>query len=176
MNISVWFQSHRRSLLTLMLLLAAMGAMRAFQMPVGLFPRITFPRVVVSLSAGDRPAKQMEVQLTRLAEMVIRSVPDVVNIRSNTSRGSADISINFYWGTDTYTAALQVNAALNQIQAQFPSGTSFTVRRMDPTVFPVLAYSLTSTQVSQVKLRDLATFRIMPLLSGINSGDIILNC
>ncbi len=168
MNISVWFQSHRRSLLTLMLLLAAMGAMRAFQMPVGLFPRITFPRVVVSLSAGDRPAKQMEVQLTRLAEMVIRSVPDVVNIRSNTSRGSADISINFYWGTDTYTAALQVNAALNQIQAQFPSGTSFTVRRMDPTVFPVLAYSLTSTQVSQVKLRDLATFRIMPLLSGID--------
>jgi len=168
MNISVWFRSHRRSLLTLLLLLAAMGAMRAFQMPVGLFPRVTFPRVVVSLSAGDRPAEQMEVQLTRQAETAIRSVPGVVNIRSNTSRGSADISINFYWGTDTYTAALQVNAALNQIQAQFPPGTSFTVRRMDPTVFPVLAYSLTSTQVSQVKLRDLATFRIIPLLSAID--------
>ncbi|MDQ6957671.1 MAG: efflux RND transporter permease subunit [Mariprofundaceae bacterium] len=154
--------------MTLLLLLAAMGAMRAFKMPVSLFPRITFPRVVVSLSAGDRPAKQMEVQLTRLAEMAIRSVPGVVNIRSNTSRGSADISVNFYWGTDTYTAALQVNAALNQVRTQFPPGASFTVRRMDPTVFPMLAYSLTSTQVSQVKLRDLATFQITPLLSNIN--------
>ncbi len=168
MTTSSWLQNHRRSLLTLLLLLAAMGAMRAFQMPVSLFPRITFPRVVVSLSAGDRPAKQMEVQLTRLAEMAIRSVPGVVNIRSNTSRGSADISVNFYWGTNTYTAALQVNAALNQIRTQFPPGASFTVRRMDPTVFPVLGYSLTSAQVSQVTLRDLATFRITPLLSGIN--------
>ncbi len=168
MNISVWIQSHRRSLLMLLLLLAAMGAMRAFQMPVGLFPQVTFPRIVVSLNAGDQPAEQMEIQVTRQAEMAIRSVPGVVNLRSTTSRGSAEISVNFEWGVDMIATTLQVSAALNQIQSQFPAGANFTVRRMDPTVFPVLAYSLTSLQESQVALRDLAMFQLVPLLSSID--------
>jgi CzcA family heavy metal efflux pump len=168
MSVSTWIQGHRRSLLTLLLLLAVMGGIRAFQMPVGLFPQVTFPRILVSLNAGDRPAEQMEIQVTRQAEMAIRSVPGVVNLRSTTSRGSADISVNFSWGTDMVSTALQVSAALGQIQSQFPSGTSFTVRRMDPTVFPVLAYSLTSGEESQTRLRDLATFQLVPLLSSID--------
>ncbi|PIW51414.1 MAG: transporter [Zetaproteobacteria bacterium CG12_big_fil_rev_8_21_14_0_65_54_13] len=168
MNVSAWIQGHRRSLLTLLLLFAAIGAVRAFQMPVGLFPNVTFPRIVVTLNGGDQPAEQMEIQVTRQAEMAIRSVPGVVNLRSTTSRGSAEISVNFDWGTDMISTALQVSAAIAQIQAQLPVGTSFTVRRMDPTVFPVLAYSLTSQQASQTALRDLTMFQIVPLLS---SGD-----
>ena len=168
MSVSAWIQSHRRSLLTLLLLFSVMGAARAFQMPVGLFPQVTFPRVIVSLNAGDQPAEQMEIQVTRLAEMAIRSVPGVVNLRSTTSRGSAEISVNFRWGVNMISTTLQVSAALNQIQRQLPAGTSFTVRRMDPTVFPVLAYSLTSKQESQVKLRDLAMFQLVPLLSSVN--------
>ena len=35
-------------------------------------------------------------------------------------------------------------SAINQKIASLPAGTSFEVRRMDPTVFPVLGYSLTS--------------------------------
>jgi len=167
-SFSNWILSHRRSLLTLLFILAAMGAIRAFHMPVGLFPQVTFPRVVVSLNSGDRPAEQMEIQVTRLAEMAVRSVPGVVDLRSNTSRGSADISVNFDWGTDMIAASLQVAAALNQIQTQFPSGSNFSVRRMDPTVFPVAAYSLTSDQISAVKLRDLAMYQLVPLLSSID--------
>ncbi|RLL49425.1 efflux RND transporter permease subunit [Mariprofundus sp. EBB-1] len=167
MKISGWIQQHRRSLLTLLLLFAVMGAVRTFHMPVGLFPQVTFPRIVVALNAGDQPAEQMEIQMTRLAEMAIRSVPGVVNLRSITSRGSADISVNFNWGTDMISASLQLSSALNQIQGQFPPGSAFTVRRMDPTIFPVIAYSLTSTQQSQVQLRDLAIFQLVPLLSSI---------
>jgi len=168
MSFSNWILSHRRSLLTLLLILAAMGAIRAFHMPVGLFPQVTFPRVVVALNSGDRPAEQMEIQVTRLAEMAVRSVPGVVDLRSHTSRGSADISVNFDWGTDMVSASLQVAAALNQIQTQFPPGSNFSVRRMDPTVFPVAAYSLTSDRISLVKLHDLAMFQLVPLLSSID--------
>jgi len=167
-SFSSWILSHRRSLLTLLLILAAMGAARSFQMPVGLFPQVTFPRVVVTINSGDRPAEQMEIQVTRLAEMAVRSVLGVVDLRSNTSRGSTDISVNFKWGTDMISAALQVAAALNQIQTQLPPGTEFIVRRMDPTVFPVAAYSLTSDRISAVKLRDLALYQLVPLLSSIN--------
>ncbi len=48
-----------------------------------------------------------------------------------------------------------------------PPGTTYLTRRMDPTVFPILAYSLTSPTVPQVALRDLAQYRLVPLLSSI---------
>jgi len=167
MSGAIWMMQHRRSLLTLLFFIALMGAVRSLDMPVSLFPQVNFPRVVVSLSAGDQPSDQMEIQVTRLAEVAIRSVPDVVGLRSNTSRGSTDISVNFDWGTDMVAATLQVSAALSQVQSQFPASTSFTVRRMDTTVFPALAYSLTSENLSQIALRDLANFNIVPMLSSI---------
>ena len=39
---------------------------------------------------------------------------------------------------------------------------------MDPTVFPVLAYSLTSDTHSLVELRDIALYQLRPLLSTIS--------
>ena len=39
---------------------------------------------------------------------------------------------------------------------------------MDPTVFPVLAYSLTSDSRSLVELRDIALYQLRPLLSTIS--------
>ena len=38
---------------------------------------------------------------------------------------------------------------------------------MDPTVFPFMAYSLTSPSVSQVKLQSLAHYQLVPLLSAV---------
>ena len=66
------------------------------------------------------------------------------------------MSINFAWGQDMVAAMLQVESAINQVLPSLPAGTSFSVRRMDPTVFPVAAYSLTSDRVSLIELRDLA--------------------
>jgi CzcA family heavy metal efflux pump len=110
----------------------------------------------------------MELQVTRPVEEAVRSIPGVVGVRSSTSRGSADVSINFAWGTDMVGSTLQVSAALAQIQASLPPGTRITTRRMDPTVFPIIAYSLTSDTVSPTALRDLASYQIGPLLSSIN--------
>ncbi|MDB4875549.1 MAG: cusA [Gemmatimonadetes bacterium] len=165
---SRWVQDHRRSILFLMTMFAAAGVVAAFNLPVSLFPTVSFPRVVVSLDAGDRPAEQMEMQVTRPVESAVRQVPGVVDVRSVTSRGAADVSINFNWGLDMASATLQVNAAIGQIVSQLPAGTAMRTRRMDPTVFPIIAYSLTSTTSSPAQLRDLAEYQIRPLLSGVN--------
>ena len=168
MDISHWAAAHRRSILFLVAILALGGITAAFTLPVALFPHVDFPRVVVSLEAGDRPADQMVIAITRPLEQAVRSVPGVVNMRSATSRGSAEISINFGWGEDMVAAMLQVESAINQVMPDLPAGTRFIVRRMDPTVFPVAAYSLTSDTESLVQLRDFASYRLAPLLSSIN--------
>ena len=138
------------------------------KLPVALFPQVNFPRIAINVDAGDRPADQMVIAVTRKIEQVVRGVRGVVSIRSTSSRGSAEASVNFAWGSDMGAALLQVESAVNQVLPELPIGTKFTVRRMDPSIFPVAAYSLTSESLSQIELRDIAEFQLLPLLSSID--------
>jgi CzcA family heavy metal efflux pump len=167
-NVTLWIQYHRRSILFLLALLAGGGLYAAFHLPVSLFPTVDFPRVVVSLDSGDRPAEQMALQVSIPVEEAIRRVPGVKDVRSTTSRGSAEVSVNFGWGTDMAAATLQVNAAASQILSTLPPGTKLETKRMDPTVFPVIAYSLTSDSLPLTRLRDIAQYEIRPLLSSVD--------
>ncbi len=162
-----WLSAHRLSVLFLVAVAAIAGVVAAWRLPVGLFPRIDFPRIVLSVDAGDRPADRMVVEVTRPLEQVLRSVPDVQNVRSTSSRGAADISLSFAWGTDMVAAELQVESAANRALTELPAGTRFEVRRMDPTVFPVVGLALTSKTRSLVALRDLAFYRLRPLLAAL---------
>ncbi|HDR9007848.1 TPA: efflux RND transporter permease subunit, partial [Burkholderia vietnamiensis] len=168
MNFGQWMQMHRRSLLFVVALLAVAGALTAFRLPISLFPNVSFPRAVVSLDAGDRPAEQMATLVTMPIEEALRRVPNVRDVESRTSRGSAEISLNFDWGTDMAQATLQAQSAIAEILPSLPPGTKMQVKRMDPTVFPVLAYSLTSSRQSLAQLRDLAQLQLRPLLSSVD--------
>lgn len=173
-------ERHARSILVIALALAIAGVFAAVSLPVGLFPQVSFPRVVVDLSAGDRPADQTALTLTRPVEEAVRSVPGVREVRSASSRGSAQISIDFGWGRDMIATTLLIDAAIAQILPQLPPGSAYGVRRMDPTVFPIISYALTSDTQTPGALHDLAQFHIVPLLAsvpglarvGVQGGDI----
>ncbi len=168
MKFTEWVQSHHRSILFLLSAFGIAGLISSLSLPVSLFPYVEFPRVVVSLDAGDRPAERMAIEVTWPVEQAVRSVPGVRSVRSTTSRGSADVSVNFDWGADMVAAMLQVESAINKVLGSLPAGTTFDVRRMDPTVFPVLGYSLTSDTRSLVELRDLALYQMWPVLSTVS--------
>jgi len=165
MKFTAWAQRHARSILFLVAILAAAGAVSSFSLPVALFPQVSFPRVRIDLDAGDRPAEQMAAEVTRPVEEAVRAVPGVRGVRSTTSRGSAEISVNFDWGDDMVAAMLQVESEVNKQLPSLPAGTAFSVERMDPTVFPVIAYSLTSETHSLAELRDIAKYILGPALS-----------
>ena len=168
MTLPGWLESHRRSVLAATLVLALGGLVSLSSLPVGLFPATTFPRVLVSVDSGDRPAERMIVEVTRPIEEAVRGVPGVRNVRSTTSRGTCDVSIDFAWGTDMISATLEVDAAIVQIVSSLPQGTTFEARRMDPFAFPVLGLSLTSTaNRSLVELRDRALYELAPRLSTV---------
>ena len=162
-----WLHAHRRSVLFLLAAAVLGGVFAALKLPVGLFPAIDFPRILVTVDSGDRPVDRMVVEVTRPLEQAVRAVPDVVGMRSTSSRGSAEISVNFDWGTDMVAAQLQVESAVNRILPDLPPGTRQEVRRMDPTVFPVLGLTLTSESRDLVSLRDFAYYRLRPLLTAV---------
>ncbi len=160
-----WINVHARSLIFAFVLLTLAGLAAAVRLPVSLFPRIDFPRVVISIDAGDRAADQMAAQVTRPLEQGLRGVPGVQSIRSTTSRGAAEISLSFDWGRDMVASLLQTQAAMNSALPDLPQGVRYSVRRMDPTVFPVLGLALSSASRDQVSLRQVAELQLRPLIA-----------
>src|SRR5467141_4830593 len=158
MSFTAWTHSHARSILFLLGAFALAGAFASFSLPVALFPHVSFPRVRITLDAGDRPAERMAIEVTTPVEEAVRAIPGVRSVRSTTSRGTAEISVNFDWGEDMISAMLQCQSQVNKILPALPAGTSFEVERMDPTVFSVIAYRLTYESYSLIELRDLALY------------------
>jgi multidrug efflux pump subunit AcrB len=167
LNFSTWLNRHRRSVLVLAATLALAGIAAAVSLPISLFPETNFPRVRINIDTGSQPAQQMMLQVTQPIEQAARAVPGVVDVTSTTSRGAAQIVIDFAWGTDMTTATLGVNAAVAQLLPALPPATNYTVLRMDPTVFPFMAYALTAASVSQVELQNIAQYQLVPLLSSL---------
>ncbi len=167
MSFPAFLGRHSRSIVLAAIALAIAGLVSTFSLPVGLFPQVSFPRVVVDLDAGDRPADQTALLVTLPVEQAIRTVPGVQDVRSTSSRGTAQISIDFGWGRDMVASTLLVDAAISRTLPKLPTGTSYDLRRMDPTVFPIISYALLSQTQSQISLRDLARYQIVPLLSSI---------
>ena len=166
-SVAGWAGRHARSILFLLLALVAGGVFGAYALPVSLFPHIDFPRIRVDLDAGDRPAERMAVEVTRPVEEGLRAIPGVRAVQSTTSRGTAEVTLTFDWGNDMTSAGLQAQAQIARLLPSLPAGSTFEVRRMDPTVFPVIAYSVTSAKRSLAELHDLCQYQLRPVLSTV---------
>jgi CzcA family heavy metal efflux pump len=167
MNLALWASQHRRSLIFLLLVAAVAGAFSALNLPVALFPQVSFPRIAITIDSGDQPANQMITLVTRPVEQAVKSVPGLLEVRSTTSRGTSELSLNFDWGIDMSVATLQVQAEISRILPSLPQGTTFDIRRMNTNVFPVAAYSITSDKLPLLKLREIAETELLPILSSI---------
>jgi multidrug efflux pump subunit AcrB len=164
-----WIEYHRRTLIFVAFALAAAGLYAGLTLPVGLFPVTSFPRIRIEISAGSMPAKQMLIDVTEPLEEVARAVTGAVDVNSTTSRGSAQIFVDFPWGSDMKQALLSVDAAYAQALPTLPAGTSYDVIQMSPNVvMPFVSYALTSQDVPSADLKQLAKYQIAPLLTGIS--------
>ena len=163
-----WIEHHRRSLLFVAFTLALAGAYAAMTLPIGLFPTVSFPRIRITIDSGSMPAKQMLIEVTEPVEEVARAVPGATGITSTTSRGSAEIFVDFPWRSDMRQALLSVNAAIAEALPKLPPGTSYLALQMSPNaIMPFVSYALISKEVSPAELRRLAQYQIVPLLTGI---------
>src|SRR5256885_8963809 len=92
-----WFSRHSKPVIFLILTLALLGGYLAFTIPVAVFPATNFPRILIAVDNGVMPTDQMMVTITRRLEEGMNSVPGLQQVRSITSRGSAEIDRVFDW-------------------------------------------------------------------------------
>lgn len=161
-------EANRGALLCVAFALSLAGLFASIGLPVGLFPVTSFPRIRIEISAGSMPAKQMLIDVTQPLEEASRAVPGAIDVISTTSRGSAQIFVDFPWGSDMNQALLRVDTALAQKLPDLPPGTTYDAIQMSPNVImPFISYALISDGESPAALRHLAEYQITPLLSGI---------
>jgi multidrug efflux pump subunit AcrB len=163
-----WVTRHSSSIVFLILTLAAVGVYLALAIPVAVFPTTNFPRIIVSVDNGVMPIDQMEVSITRLVEEAVNSVEGLQEVQSITSRGSAEVDLNFDWQADMTLTLQRVNAALARIQGELPPTARIDAHRLSFASFPILGYSLTSGRLSQKDLWELATYDIKPQLNRLD--------
>src|ERR1700674_1030201 len=126
-----WFARHSKSIIFLILTLAIVGIYEAFSLPIAVFPTTNFPRIIVGVDNGVMPIDQMEVTITSPLEQAVNSVPGLEDVRSITSRGSAEVDLSFNWDVDMVLTLQQVNSAVARIQSSLPPTAQIETNRLD---------------------------------------------
>ena len=169
-----WFARHSKPVIFLILTVALLGVYLAFTIPVSVFPATNFPRVLIAVDNGVMPIDQMMVMVTRPIEESVNSVPGLQDVRSITSRGSAEIDLFFDWNVDMFQTLQYVNAAISRVQPKLPPTATVVANRMTFASFPIIGYSLTSQTIPQTRLWEMATYEIKPRLNRLNGVSTVL--
>ena len=173
-NDSYWFARHSKSVIFLILTIAVLGAFLAFNIPVSVFPETNFPRILIAVDNGVMPIDQMMVTITRPVEEAVNSVPGLQEVRSITSRGSAEVDLYFSWNVDMFQTLQYVNAAISRVQPELPSTATIVANRMTFASFPIMGYSLTSDRIPQTQLWEMATYEIKPRLNRLDGVSTVV--
>lgn len=136
-------------------------------MQVSLFPEITFPKIKIIADAGLQPVDKMMVTVTRPLELAIKKIPGLTDIRSTTSRGSCEISAFIDWNANVDLSQQRIESRIAEIRNTLPPDVNITVEKMNPSILPVMGYSLESHSLSPIELKQLAVYTIKPYLSQV---------
>lgn len=162
-----FFVTYRNPLLVFIVLILAGGVYAYTQMQSALFPQITFPKIKIIADAGQQPINQMTVGVTKVLEDAVKKVPDLQMLKSTTSRGSCEISAFMSWKVDVDLAKQQIESNINEVRNQLPTDINISVEKMNPSILPVMGYSLNSNIKDPIELKQLALYTIKPFLSQV---------
>jgi CzcA family heavy metal efflux pump len=175
-NMEKIFVKFKSPIAVILLLILIGGAYSYTNMKTSLFPNVTFPKIKIIAENGDQPVDKMMVEITKPLENAIKRVENLSLIRSMTSLGSCEISAFMEWGSDIDLDKQQVESQIGQIKNSLPPDVAITVEKMNPSILPVMGYSLLSTTKNQVELKILAEYIVKPYLSrlaGVASVEVI---
>lgn len=171
---SYWFARETKPIIFLIIALALVGAYLGFTIPIAVFPTTNFPRVIIGVDNGVMPIDQMMVTITRPIEEAVSGVLGIEDVKSITSRGSAEIDLFFNWNVDMFETLQRVNAAIAKVRPDLPATARIETNRLEFSSFPIMGYALTSKTVPQAQLWELATYNIKPRLNSLAGVGSIL--
>src|SRR3954452_24724848 len=164
-----FFVSHKHPITVVLVLLIAGGMFVYSKMQTSLFPEITFPKIKVIADAGLQPVNKMMVTVTKPLENAIKQVPDLADVRSITSRGSCELSAFLNWDANVDLSQQRIESKINEISSSLPPGVQITVEKMNPSILPVIGYTLETSSKNRtaIDMKQIALYTVKPFLSQV---------
>ena len=163
-----FFVSYKNPLTVTLVIIILGGLFVYTRLQTSLFPEITFPKIKIIADAGLQPVGKMMVTVTKPLENAVKQVPDLLYVRSTTSRGSCEISAFLDWKANVDLSQQRIESKINEIKNNLPPSTRITVEKMNPSILPVMGYTLESHSLSPIALKMLATYTVKPFLSQVS--------
>jgi len=170
------FLSHKNPVSVILALIIVCGIFFYSRIQISLFPEITFPKIKVIADNGEQPVDKMMISVTRPLENAIKQVPDLKIIRSTTSRGTCEISAFLNWNADINVNQQMLESRINQIKNELPATVKIEIEKMNPSILPVMGFTLESNSKNPIELNLIANYTVKPFLSqveGVSSIRII---
>jgi HAE1 family hydrophobic/amphiphilic exporter-1 len=167
-NISEW--AIRRPVSTVMMIvcLLVLGIMSYLDLPVELFPDVSFPIVSISTTYPGASAREIETLLSRPLEDAVSALDGIEHITSTSSNGISTVLIQFKLEKNIKDAANEVNEKVALVRKKLPvDADEPIIARVDPNATPVLFYAITGRQ-SLAQLTDFARDELKTRLQKIS--------
>jgi CzcA family heavy metal efflux pump len=158
---------HSKAIAFVTALLTALGVWAYTTTPASIFPNMSFARVDVVVDSGDLPPDQVRLQIAEPLTRAFLGLPAVTRVLASSAQGNAELLVDFSTDTDPRFDLQYVNQAIAQQRATLPAAADPQAMIVTPTSEVVIGYALTSRNVSQTVLRELAQRNIVPKFYGI---------
>ncbi|WJR80445.1 efflux RND transporter permease subunit [Bradyrhizobium sp. NP1] len=157
--------------------LAAAGAVAFFKLPVSPLPQVDFPTISVQATLPGASPQDVATTVASPLERHLGQIADVTEMTSQSSVGSARITLQFGLNRDINGAARDVQAAINAARADLPTSlrSNPTYRKVNPADAPILILTLTSATATRGDLYDAASTVLAQKLSQVEGiGEVVV--
>lgn len=133
-----------------------------------LFPKFDVPLLIINTVYPGASPEEIETQVTKKIEDNIASLENVKRIRSTSYENLSNIAVELNAGTDVDFALEDCQRKINTILADLPDNARTpTISKMATDAFPVLKYSISFNNPSNVELTQFLKDKIVPKLAAV---------
>ncbi len=159
MSISAPFINRPVGTTLLTLALAMSGAIAYTLLPMSPLPQVDFPTLSVSASLPGGSPEVMAASVATPLEKSFSRIAGITEMTSNSSLGSANVTLQFDLSRDIDAAARDVQAAINAARGNLPANlpTNPRYRKFNPSDQPIMILSMQSDIVPTPQMYDMAS-------------------
>ncbi len=132
------------SMVTMIVIILGLSAFVRLQ--IDLLPSIEMPTLSIRTNYEGASPVVIERLVTQIIEEIVATVPGVVELSSESSEGRSRVRVRFDWGTDIDTAAIDVQAQLEDEINELPDDIERPrVSKFDVASYPVVIMGISSS-------------------------------
>lgn len=158
---------NRVIIIALSVLLIIWGVFTVQDTPIDAFPDLSENQVLVYADWMGRGPQEVQDQVTYPLETALRGLPQVKEVRSNSSFGFSMVTVIFEDGVEPYFARQVVNEKVQQAIPKLPSGVQPALGPVSTPMGQVFMYTIESDRHNLADLRTVQDFTIKQQLSAV---------